>query len=96
MNSCGGVREVAGPDTFRESGALYATQTETQTHMHTHTHIENWWKRMRKKCFIIQMKLKKLVVMTCYNVSLISPFIDAYIHVYCIYIAAYATVHIIL
>lgn len=27
MNSCGGVREVAGPDSFRESGALYATQT---------------------------------------------------------------------
>lgn len=27
MNSCGGVKEVAGPDTFRESGALHAMQT---------------------------------------------------------------------
>lgn len=29
INSCGGVREVAGPDPFRENGALYARHYKT-------------------------------------------------------------------
>lgn len=45
-----GVREVAGPDTFRESGALYATQTQIK--------LGKKKKCQGKKCSIMQMKWK--------------------------------------
>lgn len=41
------VREVDSPDTFQESGALYATQTQVKLN------FGNW-----KKCSIAQMKLE--------------------------------------